>query len=98
MAPTAFPLRLLPVIGSFEAARYAGTSIEIMDRHYGQLVLGAEDSLDQKMSESTSPTAPTTMRMTPTVLRLTPEAVAVTAHFRMAPTAMKMRLTLMPMS
>src|SRR4051812_37412228 len=35
--------------------------------------------------------------MTPIVCKLTPETVAVTAHLRIAPTAMRMRLPLIPM-
>ena len=38
-------------MGSFEAARYAGTSIEMIDRHYGHLVLGAEDSARRRLDE-----------------------------------------------
>jgi hypothetical protein len=41
--------------------------------------------------------APTIIRMTPIVLMSTPDTVAVTAQVRMAPTAIKMRLTPMPM-
>ena len=42
---------------------------------------------DQKIIEMTSPTMPTTIKITPTVWMLTPETVAVTAHVRIAPAA-----------
>src|SRR5579885_3781676 len=50
------------------------------------------------MRDSSQPTAPTIMRMTPTVLRFTPDVVAVTAQVSTAPTAIRMRLTPMPMT
>src|SRR5512132_2911429 len=53
--------------------------------------------LDQKTSEMRPPTAPTTIRITPTVWRSTPDTSADTAHVRIAPTAIRMRLTPMPM-
>ncbi len=37
------------------------------------------------------------MRITPTVCRSTPDTSAETAHVRIAPTAIRMRLTPMPM-
>jgi hypothetical protein len=48
------------------------------------------------MSDRTRPIAPTTSRITPIVLMSTPETVAVTAQVRMAPAAMRMRLTPTP--
>jgi hypothetical protein len=48
------------------------------------------------MSESSRPTAPTIIRMTPIALMSTPDTEAFTAQVRTAPTAIKMRLTPMP--
>src|SRR4051812_29619863 len=48
------------------------------------------------MNEIRAPAIPTTMRITPTVLMSTPFTSAVTAHVRIAPTAMRMRLALRP--
>ena len=53
--------------------------------------------LDQNINEIRPPARPTTMRITPTVLRSTFETLSVTAHVRIAPTAMRMRLTPIPM-
>src|SRR3954463_280382 len=41
------------------------------------------------MSEITRPTIPTTSRIVPIVVSDTPDTVAVTAHLRMAPTAIR---------
>src|SRR6187551_3207524 len=42
------------------------------------------------------PAAPTTMRITPTVLMSTPDTSAETAHVRIAPIAIRRRLTPIP--
>jgi integrase len=39
---TAISNRLAAGIGSIEAARYAGTSIEMIERHYGHLLLAVD--------------------------------------------------------
>ena len=44
------------------------------------------------MSDSTSPTRPTTNSTVPAVWMLNPFTWAVTAHFRIAPTAIRMML------
>src|SRR5436309_12714627 len=52
--------------------------------------------LDQKISESMQPTAPTTSRMTPTRCRFTADVDVLTAQARIAPAAIKIRLTPIP--
>src|SRR5439155_8557202 len=51
---------------------------------------------DQNISDSSRPMAPTTIRITPIVLMSTPETVAFTAQVRIAPAAIRIRLTTMP--
>ena len=58
---------------------------------------GEAPQLDQKTNDSTRPTAPTIIRIAPTVTRSIPDTVAVTAHARIAPTAISTRLTEIPM-
>src|SRR6266568_8091163 len=53
--------------------------------------------LDQNIRDSSSPAAPTIMRITPTAWMLIPDVVALTAHVRIAPIAIRMRLTPIPM-
>lgn len=50
----------------------------------------------QKKHDSTRPAIPTIIRMEPAVFRLIPLAEAVTAHLRIAPTAMTIRLAVTP--
>ena len=52
--------------------------------------------VDQNISDRTRPIAPTTIRMMPMVLMSRPDTVALTAQVRMAPTAIRIRLTPMP--
>src|SRR5262245_13447971 len=54
--------------------------------------------VDQKASESASPTSPTIIRITPTAFTSSPETLASTAQVRIAPAAIKIRLTPIPMS
>ena len=54
--------------------------------------------LDQNIIERTRPIAPTTIRITPMVLMSRPETVALTAQVRIAPTAIRIRLTPIPIS
>src|SRR2546423_13276417 len=49
-------------------------------------------------SESSSPARPTSIRITPTTFRSTARLVSVTAHVRIAPTAIRNRLTGIPMA
>ena len=51
---------------------------------------------DQNVSESSAPTAPTAIKIQPIVSRSTPLTVALTPHVRIAPAAMRMRLTPIP--
>src|SRR5262245_22321629 len=53
--------------------------------------------LDQKIIDSSRPRAPTTMRITPIVWISRPDTLAFTAQVRMAPAAMRMMLTPIPM-
>ena len=48
------------------------------------------------MSERTTPAIPTTIRTTPTTGRLTPLTDAVTANFKIAPTAINTKLEPIP--
>src|SRR6266496_1734577 len=52
--------------------------------------------LDQKISESRQPTAPTTSRMTPIRCRFTADVDVLTAQARIAPAAIRIRLTPIP--
>src|SRR5256714_15224862 len=49
-------------------------------------------------SESSSPARPTSIRITPTTFRSTARLVSVTAHVRIAPTAIRNRLTGIPIA
>src|SRR5690349_8718922 len=53
--------------------------------------------LDQNISDSRAPNAPTPSRMKPTVLTLNPDVVTCTANASTAPTAIRNRLTPRPM-
>src|SRR5437879_4068558 len=52
--------------------------------------------LDQKISESRQPTAPTTSRITPIRCRFTADVDVLTAQARIAPAAIKIKLTPIP--
>src|SRR5262249_41791002 len=52
---------------------------------------------DQKMSESSAPTAPTTSRIPPIVCSSMPLTVVLTAQIRIAPAATRIRVTPIPM-
>ena len=62
----------------------------------GRARLWKPPQLDQKMIESTSPAAPTAIRMIPTVWMLKPEAVVLTAQTMIAPAAIIRRLAAVP--
>ncbi len=53
--------------------------------------------LDQNMRDRTMPIPPTIIRMIPIVLMLKPDVVALTAQVRIAPAAIRIRLTPIPM-
>ncbi len=97
--------------GSMSSLRGASSIVEVRSRTTTVSGVGATDlgtrrlkgarsakgaKLDQNIIDSTSPTTPTTMRMAPTTWMSMPVTVRFTAQARIAPSAMRKRLSPIP--